>query len=44
MSVRGENHSGQAENQGTHSLLGSPIVWTLIILLLSGLGIFRELL
>ncbi len=24
--------------------LGSPVAWTLIILILSGLGIFRELL
>ena len=26
------------------SLLNSPVTWTLIILILSGLGVFRELL
>lgn len=44
LSVRGENHAGETENPGEQGILNSPIVWTVIVLILSGLGIFRELL
>lgn len=44
MSVRGENHAGETENPGEQGILNSPIVWTVIVLILSGLGIYRELL
>jgi hypothetical protein len=44
VSARGENHSGQAGSFGERGIFSSPILWTLIVLILSGLGIFRELL